>query len=151
MRMTEELQRTAVVAEALSWIGTPYHHHGRIKGVGVDCAQILAAVFEACGLLPALDLGHYPREWHLHHGEELYLGWMTRLGAREIEAPLPGDMAVYRFGRCYAHGAIVVEPDAAAMVHAYLDHGVIFTRAGEAPLDGRPVKYFSFIGARDGR
>lgn len=33
-------QRAAVAQEALAWLGTPYHHHARIKGVGVDCAQI---------------------------------------------------------------------------------------------------------------
>ena len=43
--------RQSIVAEALSWEGTPYHHHGRIKGVGVDCAMILAEVYHAVGLL----------------------------------------------------------------------------------------------------
>ena len=28
------------VAEALTWLGTPYHHQGRVKGVGVDCRSI---------------------------------------------------------------------------------------------------------------
>lgn len=28
------------VTEALTWLGTPYHHQGRIKGVGVDCRSI---------------------------------------------------------------------------------------------------------------
>ena len=38
--MTEAETRAAIVAEAMSWIGTPYHSHARIKGVGVDLSLI---------------------------------------------------------------------------------------------------------------
>lgn len=31
--MSENLK---AVAEAVTWLGTPYHHQGRVKGVGVD-------------------------------------------------------------------------------------------------------------------
>jgi len=34
--MNEHTARQAIIAEARSWIGTPYLHHGRVKGVGVD-------------------------------------------------------------------------------------------------------------------
>ena len=27
------------VAEAMTWLGTPHHHQGRVKGVGVDCGN----------------------------------------------------------------------------------------------------------------
>ncbi len=41
--------REAVVAEARSWIGTPWHHAGRVKGVGVDCVGLPVGVLRACG------------------------------------------------------------------------------------------------------
>lgn len=34
------------VAEALTWLGTPYHQQGRVKGVGVDCGTLLCEVYE---------------------------------------------------------------------------------------------------------
>lgn len=34
-----DLQRAAVVAEARSWIGTPYHNCADVKGAGVDCGN----------------------------------------------------------------------------------------------------------------
>jgi cell wall-associated NlpC family hydrolase len=139
--MNELQQRSAVVAEALTWLETPYHHHGRIKAVGVDCAQILCAVYEACELVGHIELGNYPPQWHLHHSEELYLGWLEKVGAREVQAPALGDIAVYKFGRCYSHGAIVVGPE--LVVHSYLRRGVHLSRFTEAPLAGRPVKFFS--------
>ena len=46
------ITRQQVVAEALSWIGTPYIKNGRVKGVGADCATILFCVYRNCGLVP---------------------------------------------------------------------------------------------------
>lgn len=136
-------QRASVVAEALTWLGTPYHSHARVKGVGVDCGQILCAVYEAAGLVPHIDTGHYAPDWHLHHSEELYIGWMDRYCVRlpRSVAPLPGDIALFKYGRCYSHGAIVVEDN--LLVHAYLRRGVILTRMTEEPLAGRDVMHWT--------
>jgi cell wall-associated NlpC family hydrolase len=41
-----------VVAEARSWIGTPFVHQAARKGVGTDCAGLVRGVFLALGLLP---------------------------------------------------------------------------------------------------
>ena len=48
----EEDERALVVRIAQEWAGTPYHHRARIKGVGVDCGQLVAGVFEEAGLIP---------------------------------------------------------------------------------------------------
>lgn len=137
--------RAAVVAETRSWLATPYHHHARIKGVGVDCAQILCAVFEAVGMVAPVDTGFYPTDWHLHHSEERYMAWLDRYGRRLAldEQAQPGDVALFQFGRCYSHGAIVVEPE--LLVHAYIGRGVILSRMTEDPLAGRLVKYWSLF------
>ena len=47
--------RDAVVAEAKTWLGTPWRHMQRIKGVGVDCANLPAAVYEACGVIEHVE------------------------------------------------------------------------------------------------
>jgi cell wall-associated NlpC family hydrolase len=141
MELREMEQRAAVVREAREWLGTPYHHHGRVKGIGVDCAQLLCGVFERASMVPHIDLGNYPRDWHLHRGEELFLGWLQRVGARRVEQPLFGDVAVFRWGRCFSHGAVMVESDLA--LHSYIETGVILTRLHEAPLEGREVQFWS--------
>lgn len=38
-----------IAAEAETWIGTPFHWQGRVKGAGVDCKGLLAGVAAACG------------------------------------------------------------------------------------------------------
>ncbi|RQO57966.1 hypothetical protein DBR47_14325 [Paucibacter sp. KBW04] len=136
--------REQIVAEAMSWLGTPYHHHGRVKGAGVDCAQILLAVYaDALQIAPALDVGNYSTQWHLHRSEEVYLAWLAEAGAVQVEQPQPGDMAMWRFGRTFSHSGICVGEG--EFVHAYVSLGVVRTRITEAPLEGREVQYWSIL------
>nr|WP_316642888.1 NlpC/P60 family protein [uncultured Roseateles sp.] len=142
--MSEQTEREAVATEARPWFGTPYHHHGRIRGVGVDCAQILMAVYcDALHLAPALDVGRYSTQWHLHRGEEVYLDWLTKAGAHEVQAPAKGDIAMFRFGRTFSHSAICLDGIDGQFIHAYVDRGVILSRLNEDPLQGREVKFWS--------
>jgi cell wall-associated NlpC family hydrolase len=107
--MTEIEQRAAAVLEAGSWIGTPYRSAADIKGAGVDCGMLLVRVFVDTGLVAPFDPRPYPEQWHVHQSEERYLGWVTKL-AHEFDgsAPKPADVVLYKYGQCYAHGAIVV-------------------------------------------
>ena len=77
--MTRRLQ---VIAEAETWLRTPYHHMGRIKGGGTDCLMLLAEVFEAAGVIPRIEVPFYPPDWHLHRDAERYLAWADALRAR---------------------------------------------------------------------
>jgi cell wall-associated NlpC family hydrolase len=145
--LDQTIERAAVVAEAMTWHRTPYHHHGRVKGVGVDCAMLLAEVFEACGLVSRVEPGAYPVQWHLHRSEERFVGWLAQYAQPlpEGQAPQPGDVALFQFGRCFSHGALLVEPDLA--LHAYSGRHtreVILTRLDEEPLQGRPVQFWTF-------
>jgi cell wall-associated NlpC family hydrolase len=117
----EAAERAAVVAAARSWLGTPYHNCADIKGAGVDCGMLLVRVFVDTGLCKPFDPRPYPPDWHLHHSGEKYLGFVFD-HAKEVTKPRPGDVAVFRFGRCYAHGGVVVGADPVAIVHAYAPH-----------------------------
>jgi len=65
-----------IVDAARSWIGTPFHHQGRIKTVGVDCLRLLIGVALELYLrdvegvpLAAYDelsYGHMPDERNLY-------------------------------------------------------------------------------------
>jgi NlpC/P60 family putative phage cell wall peptidase len=143
--MTEAL-RQAVVAEARSWIGTPFHHAARVKGAGVDCLMLLAEVYERAGVAAHIAPPFYVPDWHLHQGAERYMEGLLRY-ARPIAAPpqgpgpLPGDIALFRFGRTFSHGAIVTLWP--RLVHAYWAIGVVWGDATLYPLRDRPVRFFT--------
>jgi len=140
--MSEAQQRSAVVVEGLTWLGTGYHHHARLKGVGVDCAQIICATFEAVDLVEPIDPGYYATDWHLHRSEEVYATWCAKYAKQVERPPIPGDVVLFRFGRCFSHGGIVVDTD--TVLHAYINRGVILTRFTEEPLAGRPMQTWSY-------
>lgn len=112
-----EDERKKVVEVAYSWLRTPYHHHAKIKGVGIDCLTLLAAIYEEAGIIENIPIPKYSHQWHLHHSDELYLNGLLKY-AHEIEKPLPGDIVIWKFGRCFSHGAIVVNWP--TIIHAYL-------------------------------
>ena len=41
------LARSAIIAEARAWIGTPYRHQASLKGVGCDCLGLVRGVWRA--------------------------------------------------------------------------------------------------------
>jgi len=144
MNEHESVKRAAVVTEAQSWLRTPYHHRGRLKGVGADCAQLPAAVYAACGLIPEPPLDDYPRDWHLHRSAERYMERVTQYASEIFTDPLPGDFVLYRWGRCFAHGAIVVRwPH---IIHAVIGEGVVLGDGTSGRLAGRQRKTFTLWG-----
>ncbi len=111
--MTIAEMRQAVVAEAMTWIGTPYHTEADVKGAGVDCGMLLVRVFVDLGLVESFDPRPYPSQWHLHQRAERYVQWVEKW-TRELPGPpkripLPGDIVLFHYGLCYGHGGIVTE------------------------------------------
>ena len=139
--MTEREQRDIVVKEALSWIGTPYHHQAMVKGAGVDCAMILIGVFKNCGLMKDIELPEYSSQWHLHRNEEKYLDTIIKY-LKPTTDPKPGDVALFKFGRTVSHSAIVI--DYPQVVHAYNRSGVILDDATNGKLAGRLHGFFTY-------
>lgn len=155
MQNNEDLERARVVAEALTWQRTPYHHAARIKGVGCDCITLLSGVFEGAGLIPFVNIPYYPMDWHLHKGAERYLNGLLDY---TVEIPtgqqLPGDIVIWRIGCCFSHGAIVVNWP--TVIHAQVGRNVCLEDAeanaglnfiGENTSDQgkrRPRRFFSY-------
>lgn len=52
-----------IVAEALTWLGTPYRHQASVKGVGCDCLGLVRGVWRAVyGSEPEAAPGYTP-DW----------------------------------------------------------------------------------------
>lgn len=141
--MTPE-QTAAVIAEAESWVNTPYHDHGRLKGVGVDCAMLLLEVYNRTGIVTTDDPGFYPSQFGLHHNEELFLGFVER-HATEVVEPVPGGCVLFRYGRCYSHGGIMVSRT--RLIHAVKrDRRVVYSDLTDTDLIDRRPRFFTVEG-----
>lgn len=135
-------QREQVIHTAKEWLRTPYHHLGKVKGCGADCAMFPLAVYQECGILPKdFEPPEYSMQWHLHRSEELYLKTIEPF-TREISGPpQPADFVVFKFGRAFAHGGIVVEWP--LIIHSYIPHGVQYGNAlQDGEMIGREIKFF---------
>ena len=135
-------QRAAVLAEAKTWLGTPYHHQGRIKGAGVDCLLLLCEVYHSAGLVPYIDPTPYPQNWHIHRSDERYLDGVTQYAQLTQAAPSIGDFVLFKFGRAYSHAGIYAGND--LLIHSLVDRGVIQTSLQEPPLVGRSALVYTF-------
>ncbi len=84
--------RDQIVMEIRSWLGTPFHHQGRLKGVGVDCFGLITQTVRSVGLgsFDVLDYHTQPSGAQIKSG----LAWMVQDGAlTKIPAgdAAPGD------------------------------------------------------------
>src|SRR5271163_2604558 len=93
-------ERAAIIAEALTWLGTRFHHCSGVKGAGVDCAHLVWRVAQARGYIPANEEPPpYKPQWFLHSSQKRFLEALERHGARRVNVGLPGDIVMYNFGR----------------------------------------------------
>ena len=54
------MTRQEVIDQARTWLGTPFRHQGRLKGIGVDCVGLIIGVTKELGL-NQFDTKNYSR------------------------------------------------------------------------------------------
>lgn len=143
MSPLEQSQREAVVAEALTWLGTKFHHCADVKGAGVDCAMLLYRSFVDTGVITDKpDPRPYSTQWFLHKKDrDDFVNMVRFLGGHEVEKPKRGDICVWKVGHAYAHGGIMMNEN--EFVHAWAGDGMVTTTLMEhAPH--KLVRYFTF-------
>ena len=118
--------RMRIILEAWEWVGTPYHHQARVKGVGVDCAQLVAGVAEnVFPRLKPINSPVYSIEWHMHNREEMMCQIIEsfKCERKEIADRIPGDILTFKFGRTQSHMGILVNDG--QFIHARMDIGKV--------------------------
>lgn len=93
------IARADLIAEARTWLGTPYHHQQALKGVGVDCVGLVRGVCAALGMC-SVDMNQIP-------GAQQFTGYgpapdgkklmaaLDKFTARiQVADALPGDVFV---------------------------------------------------------
>ena len=103
-----------VVKAAREWLGTPFIHQGRVKGVGVDCAGLIIGVAHELGLSD-FDIDGYPRSSSDILMEQILDTEMQRL---PFALAIPGDVFFFRL-KSQKHLAIITETNPFYIIHAY--------------------------------
>lgn len=112
--------RADIVAEARTWLQTPWVHQHCMKGVAVDCAQMVMAVARACGQAPEdLRLADYGRN---PDGtiQRMCLAHMDPIGQDELK---PGDVVSV---------AMDHQPQHVGIVGDYVSGGLSFIHASNS-------------------
>jgi len=110
--------RADVIAEARTWIGTPYKHQHRVKGHGVDCAGLLIGVARELGLVaPDFDVNGYERKPDGFSLLQECDRFMDRIHIWDLQ---PGNVLVVAFRR---------EPQHLGIIGDYLYGGLSFIQA----------------------
>lgn len=110
-------KRDDIVAEARSWIETPFLHLGRSKGLGVDCIGLVICVARAVDFY-VVDTEWYPPQPIYGFFEQAVDGQTEPVGLADV---LPGDLLKFKYGRGnQQHIGIVTEiGDRPRFIHSY--------------------------------
>jgi cell wall-associated NlpC family hydrolase len=137
--LKEEVEtREKIVAEAKTWLKTPWHHEARVKGAGVDCGMILLEIFEKVNLIPHISPAHYSIDFMMNREEEWYEKLILDYAFEIFRNPLPGDIILYRHGRSFSHGAIVIEWP--KIIHAFFPERCVCWGDVEQPFLRKKIK-----------
>jgi len=118
----------AVLAEAMTWLGTPYRHQGSRKGVGCDCLGLVRGVWRALyGQEPELP-GPYTPDWaETGKGDLLFEAAGRHCTQKEPEVASPGDLLVFRWRAHHAAKHLGILMAGERFLHAYEGHAVMIS------------------------
>ena len=129
------MNRLAVVAAARAWLGTPFQHQARVKGVGVDCIGLVIGVARELGLVsPDFDIDAYPR---VPDGKTLLPIAKMHMTEVDRSAMQAGDVVAVALGSLpqhfgvlgdYRHGGFSII-HAASQSGAVIETRLMFSRA----------------------
>lgn len=143
--MTEDEFRSAIATEARTWIGTPYHPNGNLKGAGVNCAQFLYGAAKNAGVLPedAPDPRKFTAQLAAKTKEERLVAYIAAYGGAEIpEGEVKtGDIVFYRVAGEHGHTAIVL--DWPNVVHSMPLNGCQMGIVNEGSMGAKTRRYFT--------
>jgi NlpC/P60 family putative phage cell wall peptidase len=143
-----------VLAEASTWLGTPYRHGSSHKGLGCDCLGLVRGIWRALyGAEPEM-LPTYAADWaEAGGGEPLIEAACRHMRQKPVAEAAPGDLLVFRWRAGLAAKHLGVLAADGRFIHAYERHCVMASvlvpqwrrRIAGAfafpnPTDARPVE-----------
>jgi len=116
------LTRVEFIEELRKWIGTPFHHQGRWRGLGVDCAGLIVMPLYDLGVVDILKADN--RTYQRKAGHKILLERL-KLVADEIprEEMELGDIMLFTIYKYPQH--LAVKSYGNNIIHVTEEYGVI--------------------------
>lgn len=120
--------RARVLAEARSWIGTPYRHQASLKGTGADCLGLLRGIWRGLYGTEPQEVPAYTADWAEAGEEETLLQagrrWLIEIDPAEAR---PGDVLVFRWRDRSPAKHVGILSGNGQLIHSYERVGVVET------------------------
>jgi len=151
LAMTSEvITGDEIIEQARTWLGTPWHHAARCKGVGVDCGGLIVGALQEVGY-PVRDMVNYDL------GDNID-AMLQHIGSHADAVPegeylFAGDILVLRGKLMYNHcGFYTVTPDGdGGILHAWRTPGKVVEHALDGIWEKWIVAVFRLHGTVPGR
>jgi cell wall-associated NlpC family hydrolase len=113
-------ERIGALSHAVNaWQGTPFRKRGRLKGAGVDCVNLVIAIYGESGFPVRVDLPHYGLSDGLCRADAgPIIEWLEacpaflRVGRQgePVSPPAPGDLLCFSIGMSVHHLGVALDP-----------------------------------------
>jgi len=110
--------QTKFAEEAIIWADkkVPFLHRGETEK-GCDCTGMLIGILSKFGKLKSYKRVKYKFDWNLHAGAtDIITKELLRIGDFVESEKEPGDILLFRFGKCNSHIGIFIKGN--KFVHA---------------------------------
>ncbi|MEQ9116216.1 MAG: hypothetical protein RLN62_05425 [Rickettsiales bacterium] len=154
MNYSEEGLRYQIAKEATSWIGTKFHHQGRIKKSsfevgGCDCIGLILAIAKKFGFVSRQDgkplsehdefnYSKFPQKNKLFKKIEQHLAVVNRPYIKT------GDIGLFKISTLPQHVGVFINEATTSLVHAYQVVGKVCMHNYSNLWRSRLIKSFSF-------
>lgn len=136
-----------IVAQARTWLHTPFHHQARLKGKGCDCLGLVIGVVGELGLTDACGnkLCGYDEIAYSKQPDGAYL--LSKLAGLLAEIPAgqaaPGDLALFAVNGNPQHLAIITDFDSGlGIIHCYAQARKVVEHRLDEEWRSRLIKVF---------
>ncbi|MBD2694438.1 NlpC/P60 family protein [Anabaena catenula] len=131
------MTKLEIVTTAREWLGTPYHHQARAKGVGVDCIGLVLGVLKELGVY-TFDFTDYDRT-----PDSTVLQSLLEEHCTQTDNPEPGDIHLFRIKRNPQHVGLCSD---IGLIHAYQGVGKVVEHTLDEFWQRRIIKSFILPG-----
>jgi len=135
------------LAEARSWIGTPYRHQASAKSLGTDCLGLLRGVWRHVYGAEPEAVPPYTEDWaEPAHREVLFEAADRWLVQKPIHEAATGDVLLFRMREGSIAKHLGLQSDVGPhprFIHSYTGYGVIESSLS-APWQRRIAARFAF-------